>query len=196
MVLGAGCGSEALGTNGAGGRGAGTGASGGGTTTGGVSGSAGAGAGGLSDIGSACRENTDCGGGVFLELCLPVGQTSCGICSPASDPCTTDADCATDGGAPQICQPGWCSCSLGCVSGCLTDADCGQAQSCGADHHCAGVVCDPTASAPCPVNFVCGADGRCGRQGCTLASDCGGATSTCLDNFCSSTTGTCQGVNL
>lgn len=189
LVLGVGCGSEALGTSGSGGRGSETGA-------GGSAGAGGSGLidAGLSDIGSTCRESSDCGGGLFLELCLPAGQTSCGICGGAPSSCATDSDCATDGGAPRICQPGLCDCFQQCVPGCLTDADCGEAESCGGDHHCAAIVCDPTATGACLVNFACGADGRCARQGCVLASDCGGPTSSCLDNLCYSTTGTCQGA--
>ncbi|HVV51374.1 MAG TPA: hypothetical protein VHO06_17015 [Polyangia bacterium] len=168
---------------------------GGGTGGAGAGGVGGARDGGhLNDAGhdtssGACWTASDCHGGSFCTL---PGQSACGgACPTVTHPCSVDSDCAGDAAAPQICVVEPCVCgptNMGCLAGCLHDADCAQGESCGADHHCAPTACGGGAPS-CPTDFACGAGGTCARKRCTSDGEC---SSACVEGQCYDRPGSCQ----
>jgi hypothetical protein len=174
------------------------------TITGGHTGSGGGAAGGARDGGTvndggpdaagACRANSDCRSGA---LCVAPGQVLCGgICTPVTNPCTTDSDCAPDAAVPLICDYDPCACDQAkrCVPGCVSDADCAAGLICNANHYtnhrCGLVICGAGMPA-CPANFACDDSLQpvCARSTCTTDSQCSGA---CVDDSCYAAPGQCQ----
>jgi hypothetical protein len=139
--------------------------------------------------GGGCWIASDCRGGAF---CSPPGQTVCGgACIPVTNPCNSDSQCATDAGAPKICDIVPCSCptNMACVAGCTSSAECLEGQSCGANHHCVPIACG-SAGQTCPTDFVCSTSaGTCVRKPCTSDSQCSNA---CVLGSCYRSPGACR----
>jgi hypothetical protein len=183
-----------------------------GGTGGGGSGTGGVGTGGTSSRTSAvdastdsrtvksgdpCRSQNDCMPAISLWLqCLAPGEfAGCGSCRGSTNECSTDADCAPDGGSAagkQVCAAAassYCYCTgvLICQPGCRTNADCSSGTACNAQH-----ACQPTCTAgdgTCGADFACSSEGFCQQKSCTTDTDCSGA---CVKGKCYSTPGTCQ----
>ncbi len=202
------------GKTGAGGEGGGTGgapATGGMAGTGGMTGAGGGGGGSTTadastdlagdkpspTFGSPCETQADCGSSPTFLFCLAPGESrGCGVCLQATSECTSDADCAPDGGGAggkQICEPPpssacYCSPVKLCLAGCRSDSDCGAGQRCNSQYTCQNtcVAGDGT----CPVDFSCGASGFCERKSCTSDADCSVA---CVKGACYGARGFCEG---
>jgi hypothetical protein len=163
---------------------AGTGGSGGGASgAGGARGGAG---------GGPCWSSTDCGGGA---ICTPPGSPLCGgACIGVQHPCSSDDDCHGDAAAPSICEAVLCSCpsGMGCVPGCMTNADCLEGQTCASNHHCLATTCSASANT-CPADFTCNISGTgggaCARKSCQSDGQCSFA---CVLGFCYGAAGTCR----
>jgi hypothetical protein len=176
------------GTGGQGAGGAGPGGSGGhGGATGGDTGRGGAGG----ANGGPCWAATDCGA---TATCDPPGTPYCG-CLGVARTCSRDTDCAPDAATPSICDFSSCPCSSGlvCVSGCTTNANCPEGDTCATNHHCVPTPCT-SASGTCPTDFTCsggtgGGGGTCARKACKMDSQCSGA---CVEGFCYGAPGTCR----
>ncbi len=131
-------------------------------------------------------------------VCHAPGEEDC-TATPFPGDCTADADCAHHG-PTAICAAAHCG-NPRCVAGCTTDASCGAAQACGADHHCiAKTSC--ASDGDCGLNHRC-VDGNCVRLACELSLDCDTPNGTCFDGSCGSicvngtcyeTPGTCDDV--
>ncbi len=151
----------------------------------------------------ACWGNSDC---PILEACVAPGQILCpwAVCLTVAHPCTSDSDCASDAGVPQICELDPCVCGsgqpecptscaadaarMGCTAGCARDADCDPGQACGTDHRCAALACGAPGQT-CPADFVCGSGGTCAHRSCTSDSEC---SKECVEGYCYASTGRCQ----
>ena len=136
-----------------------------------------------------CRLDLDCTDG---KRCLAPGASpGCGPCLAPTNPCTSDGDCAQLGAA-MICQDIPCHCNgapRGCTSGCASDADCSDGESCGADHRCQPLPC--TLDSECGYGFRCvGAGGTCARPLCDRDADCAGI-GFCVLHTCYPTAGMC-----
>ena len=170
---------------------AGSGGRGGARGTGGAAGGRG-GAAGTQDGGTAQDGGHDMAGG---PRCLGPGEVLCGgTCTPVTNPCTADQDCASDAAVPQVCNTDPCACSdhpRRCMPGCVTDADCGEGLTCrSSDHRCSIVYCASGQSA-CPANFTCDTfflAPECVRTMCTTDSQCSGA---CVGGQCYPSPGHC-----
>jgi hypothetical protein len=197
------------GDSGAGGSGSGggTGSGGaGGVGSGGAGGVNGGGAGGGSGIdasvdkpkpgmGTPCESQDDCGTTTLLFCRTPGDPYGCGTCQRAVAECSSDADCAPDGGATtkRICEippSSLCYCSpvKVCIVGCRTNADCGVGQGCNEAHSCEK-TCAAAADGGCSLDFACSASGFCRRRACTTDSQCSAA---CVNGACYNTRGACQ----
>ncbi len=133
----------------------------------------------------ACRTSADC---EDFEDCTWGGTVQCGGatgCALNGEACVDDPSCGGTPESPQICVQDPC-CGMGvCRPGCLTDMDCGLAQSCGADARCTAASCDM--QTPCPANYGCAAN-ICGPVACTGDAEC---DDYCVFGFCSAALGIC-----
>ena len=139
----------------------------------------------------ACWSPSDCNYSSFGSSCVFPGETACGACIIAMNPCTSDSDCVGDGAVPRICTTQPCVCGgtgLWCTDGCTQDSDCGAGQTCRADHHCGAIACGAQGQA-CPTDFTCGSGGTCVRLTCTRDTECSNA---CVEGQCYASPGRCQ----
>lgn len=185
-ALGAACGDsvEVPSSTGAGGASASSSATA--TSTSGSSSSAGGGGSGGGLMPGECRTSTDCDG-MDGSFCAYPGAPSCGGAGCFGEPCAVDGDCVVRGGL-SVCELDSCCGVLICKAGCSVDTDCGEGQSCAADHHCVAQSC---ASGGCPSDFDCGGDALpvCLRRSCVDDSACDGY---CVLGSCYSTPGSCE----
>jgi len=119
---------------------------------------------GLCDnVGPACQDNGDCGGG----SCVFSGSCTAGQCAGSKLPCATDLDCGSH-----------CQTQVG-ITGCTTDADCGlecdeSGEPCAEDADC-GLAC-AMSGLPCATTddcrTVCFNDGTNTGNACPDAQYC------------------------
>jgi hypothetical protein len=136
---------------------------------------------------ACCHSAKDCRMGGFE--CVPPGQSAGGGPCFMPLPCKRDGDCVAQG-PNWICGPVMSACvvvNMGCTPGCTADADCGEAQLCHKDHHCAGRPC--MSAADCPQEFVC-AKATCARRTCQSDADCGAGY--CVQGACFTGLGMCE----
>lgn len=126
-------------------------------------------------------------------LCYAPGEPrGCGICRnpDPSELCAMDADCQKNG-ATGICLSSVSNCTCRgeaiCRPGCLSAADCGEAQVCSPGHRCVGKSCG--GDGDCPADMRCSAGKQCERRSCTGSDSCAGF---CVKGQCYGTPGTCM----
>jgi hypothetical protein len=133
-------------------------------------------------LGAPCRTSSDCSVATGNYCLGPVPPS----CSCGNGSCTSDLQCAPDGGN-RICQS-FCggACIQMCVPGC-TDASCGEGTRCGVSHRCESKPC--AGASDCPAQFDC-VQSYCERRSCQQDGQCPGGY--CVTGTCSSTIGVCQ----
>jgi hypothetical protein len=153
-----------------------------------------------------CRTTADC---TLLrgEECSLSYSTCGGPVYPAQ--CTSDAECAADGGAASICDRPPNGCAVVCFEGCTSDAQCPVAEVCTGTVTVSGFGPHRCMPKPCATpnddcggpNYACDPASNgyfCGAKPCRSDADCEGhcvwpfGTSTLYTGQCSAGFGICE----
>ena len=135
----------------------------------------------------ACTAEQACNNGAFCLV--PGGFLGCGMCKKGEG-CSADSECSGNSNGICVFAQSDCTCDgvPMCHDGCASDADCGLAEVCAADHHCKAAPC--AADADCPTHFACDSSAKtCARKVCTASSACAGGH--CVNGGCYLQPGSC-----
>jgi hypothetical protein len=136
-----------------------------------------------------CSDDSRCG---RPTVCLPPGQTSCGVCDNSPSTCVSDATCN-----PQmtgnVCLPRPCACTgaSDCQPGCGTTNPCERGRICNPTTlRCEDFRCSTMLPCPSGMDCISGIAGNlCIAKSCTDDATCGDVF--CVAGRCSDTLGQC-----